>query len=209
MSTTKQRILDTSREIFNKNGYLQVTIRQIAMALEMSSGNLNYHFRKREDILEALYFEMVAHFDARVEALPQQEISLPQIRKDIYDSMCIMANYRFFWTDLYQLLQISKAIKIHFTAVLEDRRGGYRFLFASLEQKQLMEPPAFSDEYQMLIDRMINFSNTWLYASVLYPGTTIDNDFISRQANVLLLMLYPYMTNLGKEQLTRAISSDQ
>ena len=76
MKNTRQKILDTSRNLFNDLGYSQVTIRMIASKLNMSSGNLNYHFRKREDILEALYFEMVQVFDERVQTLDSKQISL-------------------------------------------------------------------------------------------------------------------------------------
>jgi len=39
----------------------------IAMELGMSSVNLNYHYKKREDILESFYFEIVKSFDKRDE----------------------------------------------------------------------------------------------------------------------------------------------
>ena len=47
----------------------------IAVELKISSGNLNYHFKNREDVLEALYFEMVSEFDSRVNQLGETEIS--------------------------------------------------------------------------------------------------------------------------------------
>jgi AcrR family transcriptional regulator len=46
----------------------------IALELNMSSGNLNYHFKKREDIFEALYFEMVLEFDERIESLRNMDL---------------------------------------------------------------------------------------------------------------------------------------
>jgi AcrR family transcriptional regulator len=59
----------------------------IALKLEMSSGNLNYHFKKREEILEALYFQMVKDFDERISKLSEIEISFGQIKNDIRSSM--------------------------------------------------------------------------------------------------------------------------
>lgn len=209
MSKTKFRILKTARTLFNERGFLKVTIRQIAEALDMSSGNLNYHYRKREDILEALYFEMVQHFDARVAALPQQEISFEQIRTDIYSSMLIMLEYRFFWTDLYQLLQLTPTINAHFQAVLQNRTAGYTFLFASLQKKELMRPPAFEDEHTFLGNQMIHFGNTWLYGAVLYPDNKLDNEYAEQQATTLLMMLYPYLTEKGQGALRAAVGPDQ
>ena len=205
MSKTKEKIKSASLALFNEHGYFRITIRQIAQELGMSSGNLNYHFAKREDILEQLYFDMVQHFDARVAALPQQTISLPQIRADIYGSMLIMTDYRFIWTDLYRLLQLSPRISEHFAEALARRQAGYQFLFQVLQQQHLLKPPAFANEYNLLIDRIVNFSNTWLYASALY-NLPLDQAYIARQADTLLLMLHPYCTESGREQLIGSIS---
>ena len=70
MVKKKKLILEAARTLFNERGYSQVTIRMIAVKLNMSSGNLNYHYKKREDIFEALYFEMVSEFDERIKYLP-------------------------------------------------------------------------------------------------------------------------------------------
>ncbi|MEL6836506.1 MAG: TetR/AcrR family transcriptional regulator [Bacteroidota bacterium] len=207
MTKTKEKIKSAALSLFNEHGYFSITIRQIAQELGMSSGNLNYHYPKREDILEALYFDMVQHFDARVAALPQREISLSQIRTDIYDSMVIMANYRFFWTDLYRLLHLSTLINEHFNQALKQRRAGYSYLFQVLQQQGLLNPPSFAQEYQLLIERMISFSNTWLYASILYEGQYEDEHYIAQQADMLLLMLHPYLQSEGRAELLKLVKA--
>ena len=52
MKNRKKEIVEVARTLFNAKGYSNVTIRMIAMELGMSSGNLNYHFKKKEAILE-------------------------------------------------------------------------------------------------------------------------------------------------------------
>ncbi|MEL6256851.1 MAG: TetR/AcrR family transcriptional regulator, partial [Bacteroidota bacterium] len=137
MSNTRQKICDAARSLFNEQGYNRVTIRMIATALNMSSGNLNYHFRKKEDILESLYFEMVEVFDSRVQQLDKQEISLGLMQAGIRSSMMRMIEYRFFWTDLYFLLKSNEKIGIHFEKVKTDRINGYELVFNSLIQKEI------------------------------------------------------------------------
>ncbi len=127
MPKTKKRILDAARTLFNEYGFSQVTIRMIALELDMSSGNLNYHFKKREDILEALYFEMVAVFDQRVEGVGASPITLETVKKDVGESLERMIAYRFFWTDLYYLLRRHPNIKKHFFKAAEARKKGYEF----------------------------------------------------------------------------------
>jgi len=169
----------------------------IASELKMSSGNLNYHFKKREDILEALYFEMVEVFDDRIKHLGDSEITLETIKEDIYHSLERMIEYRFFWTDLYNLLRLSKKIKTHFENVHEHRFRGYMYLFDHLYKTGVMNRFELKKEKEFLIDRMIGFSNTWLYNSAIYEKN-IDEAYIEEQTNNLMAILYPYFTENGK-----------
>lgn len=200
MNATKINILTTALELFNNLSYAQVTIRMIAQKANMSSGNLNYHYKKREDILEALYFEMVAVFDERIKQLGQKEVSLKSIKEDIRSSMKQMIDYRFFWTDFYNLLMQNENIKKHFNKAYLDRKNGTQLLLDILIEKQLLLKENYPKEHELLIEKMINFGNTWLYASSLYQKNNLTEQYINRQANILLSFLYPYFTTKGKEQ---------
>lgn len=197
MSKTKARILETARRLFNEQGYGNVTIRMIALELGISPGNLNYHFKTREDILDALYFEMVEAFDSRVDRLGEEEITLQTIKRDIHRSMARMIGYRFFWTDLYNLLRLSDAISAHFDGAYHRRYAGYEQLLGFLSGKGLLAGFEFAAERQLLIERMIGFGNTWLYHSCVY-GKAIDAAYIDHQALSLMAMMYPYLTEKGK-----------
>lgn len=199
MKKTKQSILDTSRRLFNNLGYNNVTIRMIATELNMSSGNLNYHFRKREDILEALYFEMVEVFDSRVKEVSDKSISLQYIQSNIESSMKRMIEYRFFWTDLYFLLKANKKIRTHFEEAKIERKAGYRFVFDILIASNILKKPSFTEEYSILIDRMIDYSNTWLYASLLYKIRKNKVDVTKDSSFRLLSMMYPYLADEGQK----------
>ena len=160
MNKTKSRILDASRQLFNKKGFSDVTIRMIAAELNMSSGNLNYHYKKRKDILEALYFEVVAVFDQRIENLGKRQINLMTVKEDVISSLKRMIDYRFFWTDLYNLLRLNEKIKEHFLKVYGERKNGTRYLFEVLKSMNLMNEFKFNKERDFLIERMITYSNT-------------------------------------------------
>lgn len=200
MKNTKRKILDTAKRLFNEFGYRQVTIRMIATELSMSSGNLNYHFKKREDILEAIYFEMVEVFDARVNELGEEPISLQYIQSNIESSMARMIDYSFFWTDIYLLLKSNKKIRDHFENVKSQRQNGYKFVFKSLISADIMKKPSFPNEYIHLSERMINYSNTWLYASLLYTLKGSNNSIIRESSFQLLSMTYSYLTNKGQKE---------
>ncbi len=199
MDKKKKLILEAAKMLFNEKGYHQVTIRMIALQLEMSSGNLNYHYKKREDIFEALYFEMVTEFDDRIKDLSNIEVSIAQIRSDIEQSMIRMIAYKFFWTDLHNLLKVSDKVKKHFQDVYENRIEGCSLLFEKMRNQDLMRDSSFKMEYNFLAERMINYGNTWLYSSELYVKK-FNPDHIDNQVNPLLSMLYPFLSPKGQKE---------
>jgi AcrR family transcriptional regulator len=199
MSDKKKLILEASRTLFNEKGYHQVTIRMIALKMEMSPGNLNYHYKKREDIFETLYFEMVSEFDQRLIDLTKIEVSIAHIRGDIDQSMRRMLDYKFFWTDLYNLLTVSDKVKQHFQEVYRKRITGCFLLFEKMKKQNLMRNPSFDLEYDFLAERMVNYGNTWLYSSRLYRNNFMIND-IDYYVNTLLSMLFPFLTSQGQKE---------
>ncbi|MGB2128161.1 MAG: TetR/AcrR family transcriptional regulator [Flavicella sp.] len=197
MKKTAKKIADAARALFNKKGYSNVTVRMIAESLEMSAGNLNYHFKKREDILEAIYFEMVAVFDERVNTLGSQKITLNTIQNDIHTSIKRMVAYRFFWTDLYNILRSNDKINTHFAQAYENRKKGFLWLFDYLtEEGSIQAIPR--NESELLSENMIGFGNTCLYNSFLYQDEIKQTD-INSLTEKMLFLLHPYLTAKGKK----------
>lgn len=204
MSKKKQLILKAARDLFNEKGYHNVTIRMIALKMNMSSGNLNYHYKKREDIFETLYFEMVAEFDERINTLTNIEISVEQIKYDIERSMKKMLEYKFFWTDMYNLLSINNKVQSHFQEVYKKRIEGCFLLFSKMKEKDLMKDSSYEMEYKFLAERMINYGNTWLYSCSLY-NSILGVDVINNHVNVFLSILFPFLTIQGKKEFQKIL----
>ncbi|HEY1046766.1 MAG TPA: TetR/AcrR family transcriptional regulator, partial [Bacteroidia bacterium] len=56
---TKQLIKSKALELLNKEGVRNITLRDVAAALGKSYGNITYHYANKENLLEALYFDML------------------------------------------------------------------------------------------------------------------------------------------------------
>lgn len=61
--TTRERILEVSRVLFNRRGYANTTIADIAAEAGIAVGNLSYHFPAKRDLVRAL--EQAAREGAR------------------------------------------------------------------------------------------------------------------------------------------------
>ena len=57
---TRERILHCSLDMFNQYGHIKVSTVEIANALEISPGNLYYHFNGKDQLLTELFYEYEA-----------------------------------------------------------------------------------------------------------------------------------------------------
>ena len=55
MHSTKRNIIEKSISLFNEHGFANVSLHQIAKSLQLSSGNLTYHFPRKEDLMLGVY----------------------------------------------------------------------------------------------------------------------------------------------------------
>ncbi len=56
--STQQKIIDTAIKHFNREGYGSTTLFQLAKEVGISRGNLTYHFKDKDALLEAIANEM-------------------------------------------------------------------------------------------------------------------------------------------------------
>ncbi len=102
---TRNRILVASLLLFNEHGEPRTTTNDIADEVDISPGNLHYHFKRKAQIVEALLDEFQA--DARrVLATPDHEpVSIDDFWLFLHLLLEFTAAYRFLFRDLEALTE--------------------------------------------------------------------------------------------------------
>jgi len=114
---TRTRILVASLLLFNKNGEPNTTTNEIADEVDISPGNLYYHFHKKADVVAALLAEFQA--DARKVLRPPEpnHASLDDFWVFLHHLLELTTAYRFLLRDMESLVvvypKVGKALR-HF-----------------------------------------------------------------------------------------------
>ncbi len=101
---TRTRILVASLLLFNEQGEPNTALNDIADEVDISPGNLHYHFRKKSDVVSALLAEFQA--DARQVLQPAQTttVSLDDFLVFLHSLLELKEAYAFLWRDMETLI---------------------------------------------------------------------------------------------------------
>ena len=98
---TRERILETSLALFNRHGEPHITTAHIADEMNISPGNLYYHFRNKDDIIGELYAALRGAACCRCSRVPTTRT--PDV-EDLWFLLHLlferMWEYRFLYRDL-------------------------------------------------------------------------------------------------------------
>ena len=150
--------------MFNAQGEPNVTTNHIADELEISPGNLYYHFRNKDDIIEQLFAGYEARMDA---ALAAPEGRLPGL-EDIWLQLhlvfeCIW-DYRFLYRDLVDILTRNRRLRMRFARILKRADERARTVLRGLQRAEIMR--ASAAELDAASTNILVIATFWLnYAS--------------------------------------------
>ena len=201
---TKEKILLKALELFNEFGIKEVTLRQIAKALHISQGNLNYHFKTKSDIVSRLYFMLVEKMDLEMNKLNQNRPILSILYDSALVSMNILHQYRFITRDLYLVLESDASLKKHYLELQQNRKQQYLLLFQNMKQAGLMREAELQGEYERLYERMNIFGDNWINAADFFKNNQVS--VVAYYHALLFEMMYPYLTTEGKQQYLKLVS---
>ena len=201
--TTKKRLQDVARTLFNTKGYTNVTLREIAIEAGTTIGNLTYHFPRKEALLLEIQHELYTDFlrmtveerDGRdlIEVLAK---SLKQIQANRTDNA-------FFSTNIVELSHDSPAIA---SSVEEFRRRVYSFylqLFDALKDRGMARQEVTDEQYRTLSYTLVSMAYMWMQNTTIYHDQAIPRVELADAMRDLTL---PHLTQQGREAFAKALA---
>jgi AcrR family transcriptional regulator len=199
---TRERILEASLRLFNDFGEPNVTTTVIADDLNISPGNLYYHFHNKDEIVEAIF----SGFEREIE----QILAVPTSRQANVDDIWLFLHllfehiwkYRFFYRDLNDLLTRNRTLEIHFKQIL-----AHKVLTATLLCKGLVAAGAMrasDNELQALSTNMAAIATYWLsFEYARDPRGKKENERIGRGVYQVMAMVSPFLVGEARSLLEK------
>jgi AcrR family transcriptional regulator len=115
---TRERILEVSLALFNREGEPHVTTADIADEMNISPGNLYYHFRNKDDIIGELW----AQYEKGVAPLFAVPANPPPDVDDLWFFLHVlferMRDYRFLYRDLDEITSRNRKLALRVADLL-------------------------------------------------------------------------------------------
>ncbi|MEX2475588.1 TetR/AcrR family transcriptional regulator [Marinobacter sp.] len=135
---TRDRILDTSLLLFNSVGEPNVTTLLISDELDISPGNLYYHFKSKGDIVEELFDHFEAEMQDLLDVPGDVEISLEQQSFFLHLLFETVARYRFLYQDLVNVLSRYDQLQTRFRRLLKKKTAAFMTICGSFERQGMI-----------------------------------------------------------------------
>jgi AcrR family transcriptional regulator len=202
---TPDRILEAALAMFNADGSHAVSTRHIAAKLEISPGNLYYHFANKEEIVLRLYERIEA---ALMETLaprsdkPQTFETILQYLDDIFGHMW---EFRFFYCDVNALLREVPGLKERYRDLAERVRLRSRAIFDSMVEAGWMD--ASPEQLDLLTTNAWIVLTQWFtHRQVIERRRTIQSSDIREGIRHLVALFSPLLKPPQRRQVERLMA---
>lgn len=195
---TRERILETSLALFNDFGEPNVTTQLISDELGISPGNLYYHFRSKDQIIETLFADFERTMSDTL-AAPSRRV--PDV-EDLWLFLHLVFEgiwaYRFLYRDINELLSRNRLLETHFKRIVAHMVATSANLFEGLVATDDMR--ASTTEIQTLAVNMTVLATYWLsFEFVRDPRRKLDADALARGAFQAMSLAAPYLVGRSRD----------
>lgn len=191
---TKERIILTALRLFNEEGEPNVTTNHIADEMDISPGNLYYHYRSKDDII----WQIFLNYEKKIkQVLAQKDInytSMEDMWFYLHMIFEVIAEYRFLYRNLIQLMGRIDFLKRHFRHILSLKSQTALNIMSELSQQGSLN--ADQRTIASLADQIALSATFWLnYSIAIYDDDYDEEKKLSHGIFHVMRMVAPFLTD--------------
>lgn len=198
---TKDKILIMAIKMYNESGIQGVTSRHIAAELGISHGNLDYHYKTKEDIILAIYEKMRKEMSESYGARKQGTSSLEHFHILLLQLEEFQYKYRFFNLDVLEVSRSYPSVSQIIQETFLKRRKQTLDLFREAIIDGFLEPLDSTEleRLEHIIRMIITF---WLSQREVLAAYKFSEK--GEMIKTIYTLILPYLTEKGIKEQNRA-----
>jgi len=200
---TAERILEVTLDLFNRFGEPNVSTTLISAELQISPGNLYYHYPAKDELINTLFDRYERALDELLQAA--EGVSNVEDAWLFFHMLFeLIWQYRFLYRDLNDLLSKNRRLETHFQFVLKNKGRAVRAVLDGLVRGEAM---TISDEdAEPVATAMVVVLTYWLsYEYVRDPRRALEPETaqvaLGRGAFHVLSLLLPHLDPESRSHL--------
>jgi Transcriptional regulator len=193
----KERIILKAIELFTKGSVANVSPNQIATALNISTGNLTYHYKTKASLIRAIYEKM--HADSQDYLEIEGYLTLDDFRKSMIKFQKFQEKYSFFFHDMVFIIRNYPEVgKLYETSnLMRFRQARQLFDYYIATDRMLRETDGINYDYLI--------HNIWMVGAFWTTQEKIITtpNHLKKPSNMVEMtwyMILPYLTEKGRAE---------
>ena len=196
---TRDRILETARNLFNDEGLAQVSTNRIATELDISPGNLHYHFKKKEVLVAWLLRRLTESLRPFADSHESVE-AIEDLWMTMHLALEVIDQYRFILRDVDFLVREYPALVVPLRELVGRRIAAMRAVLEKLRGLQVID--ATDEQLTALVLQAVLANTAWhSFENLLPVGARGSVSGTRPVAYHLLVMLSPYVNEASRPYL--------
>lgn len=199
---TRERILETGLRLFNEFGEPNVTTTVIADEMNISPGNLYYHFHNKDEIVEGLFVDFEREMDGLLQIPPNRHVDVEDAWLFLHLLFELIWKFRFIYRDLDDLLSRNRLVEMHFRRILDHQvRTALSVCDGMVASGMMRAEPA---ELHAAATNMVLVATYWLkFEFARHPRKPVEADTFGRGVYQVMSLLGPFLQGDARKLFER------
>lgn len=205
---TRERILQTSLQLFNEHGEPHITTNHIADEMDISPGNLYYHFRNKDEIIYFLFLRFEQQISEALQVPQSRELNMEDMWLYLHLIFESIWQYRFLYRDLENILSRSRKLRLRFKRVLDRKIKTAIAICEGLVKTGVMR--ADSEEIQALANNITVVATYWVNFFNIrhdHSGSNHSDNNLGHGVYQVMALVLPFLRD-DMRQLLHKLSHD-
>ena len=203
---TRELILSTSLALFNRLGEPNVTTNLIADEADISPGNLYYHFRHKQDIVEALFTRFAQALAPLLDNGDAAASDAESLWFRLHMIFELKGEFRFLYRNLADIGERMPKVGQALRGLMLRERDSISELFQDLREQCVLE--ATAGEQSMLRDQLMLTLTYWIPFADLFDPEGFEDGSAQVQAIARIFQLtLPYLSDPFRQETEQLASA--